>query len=88
MQYVHFPFYLLFFLVNQQECLVLPLCWESTPAVGRRGGRRYLHVGFPLVSPRNPVCRGYGPTCRTRIRLGLLCEGSASQCHHTQGRSD
>lgn len=32
--------------------------------------------------PRDPTCRGYGPTCRTCVvRLGLLRGGSALQCH-------
>ena len=32
------------------------------------------------LHPRDPMCGGYGPMCRTHTRLGLLCEGLALQC--------
>ena len=44
----------LFFPVNPQERLVLPLCRENTPAVGCTGRGRHLHVDFPLVAPQGP----------------------------------
>lgn len=55
---------------------MLPLCQESTPGVGHTEGGR--EVPALWSHPRDPMCRGYGPTCKTHIRLGLLCEGSAS----------
>lgn len=55
---MHFPFYLFVLLVNQQECLALPLCWKTAPAMGHAGGRRYLHIGFPLVAPQGPHVQG------------------------------
>lgn len=58
MHYAHFPFYLFVFLVNQQECLALPLCWKTTPTVGHTGGGRYLHVDFPLLAPQGPHMQG------------------------------
>lgn len=67
----------LFCLVNQQECLVLPLCCKSTPAMGYAGGGGYLHVGSLLIAQQRPYVQEIGSHVQDLLGLGLFCERQA-----------